>query len=53
MADYKKMYNKLFIEINDTIERLQKTLLEAEEIYIGSEETVLSIGEVVDKEEEE
>ena len=38
MADYKKMYFKLFNEITDVIERLQKVQLECEKIYIETEE---------------
>ena len=34
-----KMYSKLFNEITDIIERLQKVQLECEEIYIDTEES--------------
>lgn len=36
MADYKKMYLKLLNEMNDTIERFEMCLLEAENIYIDT-----------------
>lgn len=39
MADYKKMYHKLFIEVNDTIDRFQKRLSEAEEMYVSHQDT--------------
>ena len=38
MADYKSMYYKLFNEVTDTIERLQKIQQECEELFIKSEE---------------
>lgn len=38
MADYKSMYYKLFNEVTDTIERLQKIQQECEQIFIDSEE---------------
>ena len=38
MADYKAMYLKLFNEVTDTIERLQKIQQQCEDIYIKSEE---------------
>lgn len=40
MADYKKRYHKLFIEMNDTIDRFKNRLLEVEEIYTNSEENL-------------
>ncbi len=41
MADYKSMYYKLFNEVTDTIERLQKIQQECEQIFIDSEEETL------------
>lgn len=38
MADYKTMYQKLFLEMNDTIDRFKTKLLEVEDIYIDSDE---------------
>lgn len=49
MPDYKKMYSKQFLEINDTIERLKSTLLGAEEMYINSEEVSLTINSAKQK----
>ena len=46
MADYKAMYLKLFNEVTDTIERLQKIQQECEEIYIKSEEENLKNFEI-------
>lgn len=34
MPDYQKMYYTLFHEVDNTIERLQKALQNAEEIYV-------------------
>ena len=52
MADYKSMYLKLFNEVTDTIERLQKIQQECEEVYINSEEDNLSHFKVLKNEEE-
>lgn len=38
MSDYKTMYYKLFNEVTDTIERLQKIQQLCEQLYIESEE---------------
>jgi len=46
MADYKSMYYKLFNEVTDTIERLQKIQQECEELYIKSEEDNLKNFEI-------
>ncbi|MBR2453178.1 MAG: hypothetical protein IKB32_03935 [Clostridia bacterium] len=34
MPDYKKLYHKLFSDITDTIENLQKAQQDAEEMYL-------------------
>ena len=41
MANYKKMYLRLLHSVTKTIDELQKSLLEAEEIYIEEEETLI------------
>ena len=46
MADYKSMYYKLFNEVTDTIERLQKIQQECEELFIKSEEDNLKNFEI-------
>ena len=46
MADYKAMYLKLFNEVTDTIERLQKIQQECEKIYIESEKENLKNFEI-------
>ena len=35
MPDYERLYHKLFDEITETIEYLQKVQLDAEEIYLN------------------
>ena len=52
MVDYKSMYLKLFNEVTDTIERLQKIQQECEEIYIKSEEENLTDFKPLKNEEE-
>ena len=53
MADYKTMYHKLFIEMNDTIEHFQRKLLEVEGIYISEEESIINLVKICDKKETE
>ena len=52
MADYKAMYLKLFNEVTDTIEHLQKIQQECEEMYIKSEEENLAYFKILKNEEE-
>lgn len=43
MADYQKMYLKLFNKVTDVIEELQQVQRETEELYIQGEETELTV----------
>jgi len=43
MADFKSMYLKLFGHVTDAINILQVAQQEAEEVYINSDETVLTL----------
>ncbi|MEM1484253.1 hypothetical protein V6615_05155 [Oscillospiraceae bacterium PP1C4] len=45
MADYKKMYHILFHETATVIEQLQEAQRKAEEVYIESDDTPLTIVE--------
>ena len=38
MADYRKMYTKLFNTVTDTIQNLQAAQVETEEMFISQEE---------------
>lgn len=42
MPDYQKMYHALFNEISQVIETLKKAQCETEEIYIATQEVLLS-----------
>mgnify|MGYP006887398266 CR=1 FL=1 len=48
MADYKKMYCLLFHQITQTIESLKEAQRKSEEIYISSQEQLLSLKHVPD-----
>lgn len=43
MADYKKMYLKLFNKVTDVIGELQQVQQETEELYIKSSESDLTV----------
>jgi hypothetical protein len=43
MADYNKMYIKLFNAVTDAINVLQKAQIETEEMFINQEEPVLTL----------
>ncbi len=43
MADYQKMYHRIFNAATDAIKLLQKAQIESEEIYIAQDEDNISI----------
>jgi hypothetical protein len=50
MADYKKMYHKLFNAVTSAIEILQNAQLDTEEVYMDSPTTVLTMLETAQNE---
>ncbi len=53
MPDYEKLYHKLFSEITETIENLQKSQQDAEEMYLDMCEEEFSNGEDLENINEE
>ena len=53
MPNYEKLYHKLFNEITDAIERLQKAQLDAEEMYLDMCEEEFPNGEDLEYFEED
>jgi hypothetical protein len=43
MADYKKMYTRLFNAITDTVKTLQTAQIETEEMYVDHDPTPLTL----------
>jgi hypothetical protein len=43
MADYKKMYSKLFNTVTDTVKTLQAAQMETEEMYIDHDPTPITL----------
>lgn len=50
MPDYKKMYYLLFHQITQTIEALKEVQRKSEELYISSQEQLLSLKQMPDEE---
>ncbi len=53
MPNYEKLYSKLFNEITETIEKLQKAQQDAEEMYLDMCEEEFPNGEDLEKFDEE
>ncbi len=53
MPDYKKLYHKLFNDITETIEKLQKAQQDAEEMYLDMCEEEFPNGEDLENFDEE
>ena len=49
MADYKKMYTKLFNTVTDTINLLQTAQADTEEIYMEQEEPSIALLDSLDE----
>lgn len=53
MADYQKMYLRLFNQVTDAIALLQQAQQETEELYIAADDTMPSLQPLPDPPEEE
>ena len=43
MADYKRMYTKLFNTVTDTIQNLQAAQVETEEMFVSQKEPKITV----------